>query len=1000
MEDELKSLVSQVESGELQTHDEIRRAFLNILEDYLEERYGILAHVKLERNIGEGFYDAAVGDLKFEIKTPDEGFEAGIEDSKEYVNETDDPPEFFTTEGIHGAHLNSSADVVERNNLPALAPRLQNLLDIAVTEPTPEDIVNAFGPQSERVQTFIEVLWDVLQNHRDLPRVDSAFSAWQNIYAEAANLNSEARDAVQGQAATFGINIDTEEETYEFLFAVQTYFAIFLKLFATRLGGEYDSTEDRIDRGTWPESYRRLSVEAEIVEHDLFDWILDPSRTSGDASHKIEDIVMRIASSVDLINPDRINQDILRDIYQESFDSETRMAMGEFYTNDDIVEEILDEIGYGGDSILEESPLLDPTCGSGTFLFHALRRYTEAAEDKGWNDSKIAEKATNNINGIDLHPFAVAMARTNYLLALGDRAEYVDNVPVYWTDSLAPAAQRTINGQKVTVSTLGSVDVPKPEDIGHREVFSTMESALEGGWSEGRFLEEFNERDQQRYENTLKGVYYFFTEEVHNGMWVPAFRDVAAVHGLKNECEFVVGNPPWVRNRNVEDSLRSRLQEDFEYYSDPWRPDLEKKRNPQSPPDYAIAFVEAGFEFLAEGGEMGYVITSSLARAMYAGKARQDVARNKNLKEIIDYTLAPHDYFQDADNKPLTVIAANEEPEGTTNVRLYNREDDTLTWDIDPAKLSLEEADPRSPWVFAPPEVVSAIRTMSSSGSRAGDLYTPTSGVKTAANDVFFVDEVEPTEDDDEVLVETQDEVVTRIERDVLRPLVRGKNIDEWNFDFDSFIIWVYDDNGEVLTTLPDRVAEHVESYKDDLEERRDYLVANQMDDGSPYWVFGNVNKGKLDAKVAWQDIAKTIESAYLPSKVDVNLDTGIDLGDRELVPTTTLQFFEEMDDTVAKNLTGVLNSTYARAYVGSYATRTGGRYCHHKSWTLGILPVPTEAFEGDAGRMTEIVEQLYDEGTDSDLSDELDEIIADLYGLSESETEAIEDFVDFFVAG
>ena len=1002
MRDQLESLTARVESGELQTHDEIRREFLNIIEGYLEGKFGILAHIKLERDVGDGFYDAAIGgNLYFEIKSVNEGFEAGIDDSIEYIESEDEPPRFFTTEGIQGAYINSDAEVVQRGDLVELSPRLRNLLDTAVSEPTATDIINAFGPQSERVQHYIEVLWNILREHRDLPRVESAFSAWRDIYAEAANLNADARDAVQDQASDFGIDIDTEEETYEFLFAVQTYFAIFLKLFSARLGGEYDSTETRLNRGTWPETYRRLSVEAEIVEHDLFDWILDPSRESGDASHKIEDMVMQLATSVDMINPDRVDQDILRDIYQESFNSQTRTAMGEFYTNDELVEEVLDEVEYNGNDVLDDdATLLDPTCGSGTFLFHAIQRYVDAAEEEGQSDREIVNGVTENINGIDLHPFAVAMARTNYLLALGDRAEYVDEVPVYWTDSLAPAAQRKLNGQKVTVSTLGSVQVPNPEDIGHHELFTAMERALEGRWGEGRFIEEFDEYNRQRYENTLSGVYNFFTEEIHNGMWVPAFRDVAAVHGLKDSCEFIVGNPPWVRNRNIEEDLRERLQDDFEYYSDPWRPDLEEKRNPGSPPDYAIAFVEAGFEFLTSGGELGYVITSSLARAMYAGKARQDLARNKNLKRIIDYTLAPHGYFQDAENKPLIVSAANESPDGDTEVTLYNRENDVREWNVDPENISLEAGDPRSPWILVPPTLIDAIRTMTGSGSRAGDRYAPTSGVKTSANDVFFVEQIEPTEDDDEVLVETQDETLTRIEKDVLRPLVRGANVDEWEFDFDSFIIWVYDEDANVLTELPNRVAEYIEEHEERLRGRSDYLITQQLDDGEPYWVCGNVNKGKLDAKVAWQDISKSIEAAYLPSEVDVSLDTGVNLGERDLIPTTTLQFFEQMEDDVAKKLTGVLNSSPARAYVGSYATRTGGRYCHHKAWTLGILPVPVEIFSGDADHLTDLVESLHESGGDEDASEELDGEIADLYGLSDEETEAIDNFLEFFRAG
>lgn len=1000
MESELRSFSRRVESGDLRTHDEIRREFLNIIEDYLENEFGVLAHIKLERNIGDGRYDAAIGEnLYFEIKSQGEGFEAGIDDSKNYITSEPDPPKFFTTEGIHGAYINSDAEVVQEGRLTELSGRLQTLLDAVVSEPSADDIINGFGPQSERIQYYIEVLWSLLQEHRDLERVESAFSAWRDIYAEAANLNANAREAVQDQAETFGIDINTEEETYEFLFATQTYFAIFLKLFSAHLSDEYDSTETRLSRSTWPESYRRLSIETEIVEHDLFDWILDPARESGDASRQIKDIVMRLATSVDMINPDRVDQDILRDIYQESFDSATRTAMGEFYTDDELVDEILNEVGYTGNDILnDDATLLDPTCGSGTFLFHAIQRFVSIAEDNDWTDRNIVDQVSDNINGIDLHPFAVAMARTNYLLALGDRARYVDDVPVYWSDSLAPAAQRTLNGQKVTVSTLGSVNVPDPEDIGHQELFSTMERALEGSWGVNRFMEEFDERDRQRYENTLTSLYEFFTEEVHDGMWIPAFRDVAVVYGLKDECEYVVGNPPWVRNRNVEENLRNRLRNDFEYYGDPWRPDLEKKPNPGSPPDYAIAFVEAGFEFLNAGGELGYVITSSLARSMYAGKARQDLALDKNLKTLIDYTLAPHDFFEDATNKPLIVIAANEESDSDTDVTLYNRNNDTRKWSIDPRKLPLEADDPISPWILVPPEVVSGIRSMAAGIDRAGDRFVPTSGVKTAANDVFFVESIEPTEDPGEVLVETEDDVVTRIEEHVLHPLIRGGNIDEWSYNYTSFIMWLYDDNSEVLTTLPDGVADHVELYQDRLESRSDYLVANQMEDGKPYWVFGNVNSKKTEAKVAWQDIAKTVESAYLPSKVDVSLDTGVELGERHLIPTTKVLFLETGEDEIAKALTGVLNSTPVRAYVGSYALRTGGKYCQHKAWTIGVVPIPNEIFAGSSDTVTDIVEQLHAQEGNEKLSDDLDIEIAQLYGLSDSEIAAMENFLEFFL--
>jgi type I restriction-modification system DNA methylase subunit len=108
----------------------------------------------------------------------------------------------------------------------------------------------------------------------------------------------------------------------------------------------------------------------------------------------------------------------------------SRKAMGEFYTNDRLVDEVLDNLGYVGEDVLVDATLLDPTCGSGTFLFHAIRRFIQSGEEAGLNDLQIARGVGENINGIDLHPFAVAMGRTNFLLALATTVDWDNGLPV------------------------------------------------------------------------------------------------------------------------------------------------------------------------------------------------------------------------------------------------------------------------------------------------------------------------------------------------------------------------------------------------------------------------------------------------------------------------------------------------------------------------------------------------------------------------------------------
>lgn len=85
--------------------------------------------------------------------------------------------------------------------------------------------------------------------------------------------------------------------------------------------------------------------------------------------------------------------------------------------------------------------VLDPSCGSGTFLFYAVRRFLDAANASSITLADAMARLSTHVVGIDLHPVAVALARVTYLLALGrerltSRERGTLSVPVYLGDSL------------------------------------------------------------------------------------------------------------------------------------------------------------------------------------------------------------------------------------------------------------------------------------------------------------------------------------------------------------------------------------------------------------------------------------------------------------------------------------------------------------------------------------------------------------------------------------
>ena len=163
-------------------------------------------------------------------------------------------------------------------------------------------------------------------------------------------------------------------------------------------------------------------------EPDFFDWAL-----ADDAG---AELVMRIYRHVNRFRLQDISVDILKALYESLIDPETRHDLGEYYTPDWLAARMIAEVV---DKPLEQR-VMDPSCGSGTFLFHAVRAVLKAADDLGLSAAEASRLAVEKVAGIDIHPVAVIFARVTFLLALMPalREEHPGaiSLPVYLGDSL------------------------------------------------------------------------------------------------------------------------------------------------------------------------------------------------------------------------------------------------------------------------------------------------------------------------------------------------------------------------------------------------------------------------------------------------------------------------------------------------------------------------------------------------------------------------------------
>lgn len=218
----------------------------------------------------------------------------------------------------------------------------------------------------------------------------------------------------------------------------------------------------------------RQELVESVFEQDLYYWwntLAEDTRTLSDAElhdHDWPTPVERFGAgfaefivAIARFDFSTIQGDPLGDLYQQYFDPGTRRALGEFYTPPGIVEHILDSVEY--EHGIQHKRLVDPACGSGTFLVEALRRYkTTVGPDPDWADELRGLCERSRIVGIDIHPFAVVLAQIRFMLeilpeyrqAIEDDPGFVlKRLPIYRTDSLIDETELEVGVQQSLFAT-------------------------------------------------------------------------------------------------------------------------------------------------------------------------------------------------------------------------------------------------------------------------------------------------------------------------------------------------------------------------------------------------------------------------------------------------------------------------------------------------------------------------------------------------------------------
>lgn len=119
-----------------------------------------------------------------------------------------------------------------------------------------------------------------------------------------------------------------------------------------------------------------------------------------------------------------VNADIVGTIYNTYVERKEKKERGQYYTPQPIVDYMLSAVGYrsGPDIIGPNKRLLDPACGSGSFLVAAAHRLVTAyrANARPPHAAQILQQVRDSLFGFDLNPFACYLAEVNLLIQVLD----------------------------------------------------------------------------------------------------------------------------------------------------------------------------------------------------------------------------------------------------------------------------------------------------------------------------------------------------------------------------------------------------------------------------------------------------------------------------------------------------------------------------------------------------------------------------------------------------
>lgn len=371
------------------------------------------------------------------------------------------------------------------------------------------------------------------------------------------------------------------------------------------------------------ETYRQSAeLYRNLFDHNILDWALDSSD---------EDLSSALLHAMYLLSRwdfRAIHGDILSGVYDHYLDPQKRRALGEVFTRPEIARYMLERCQYDS-----TKTVLDPACGTGTFLVEALNQDVKRLRSAGMLTEQTVTPTLRRLHGLDISPFSVSLAQIQLLwhnldLFTGKTPGEIRSLAA----SLVPSIQ--VQGGHSSLDTLGIPLVHGLDTIASQSGldFSTVASNLR---------RKRVASVPRRFRQVVQGTY-----------------------------DIVIGNPPYVRPHRQ--SLDEATQRTYEEVA-------------EGQVDLYIPFLYRAVRgWVKKGGRVSFIVPMGALDSAYAGPLRRVLTEFK-LVEIVDLEALRKKTFRGIKRPTIILVLENspgsesEEVATTTlSMACYDAETDTI----------------------------------------------------------------------------------------------------------------------------------------------------------------------------------------------------------------------------------------------------------------------------------------------------------------------------------